>query len=148
MSDYLLNTTEVIFANIFRKCDLRSQQNLFRAYDKEEFCPGIDRVSCHRMEVTCWCCMIEIFYEMFCHKGGRRNFGHLQTANRFAQEPALLTPGFDVLYKFVVEYDDKKYFVRRDLKNPKDMKKPDEIFEEFQTGVGNLKLRYPLPQFG
>ena len=136
MSDYLLNAPEVVFERIYRKCNLPTQLAVFSAYRKEEYAPGLDRVLGHQQFVYCWCCMSDIFWQMFGGTGGRdtRDF----TSMMFREEPPLLSEGLKILFKSAGEHNDKKYFVQRDFKNPKDMEESDKIFATFHKRISEV----------
>lgn len=129
----LLRVPELVFENIYRKCDLSTQKEIWRAYRSEES-SGLNRVMLHKMEVSCWVCLANVFDDFFGENGGNK----IRRTGRFRKEPSLNSRGFHILFKSQISDSDYEYFVQRDLKNFKDMEGADMIYYEFQAALGRV----------
>ena len=133
----MINLPEYLFSKIYRKCDLRTQRSIYRAYKNEE-CPGLDRVLTHKEAQSCFICQLDIFCRWFWRCGGTKNFRGHQVSAMFSKQPSVLTEGLEVLYKLQYEDDEKKYYVQRCLWSHDDMKDADEKFLQFQEEISNV----------
>lgn len=140
-NDWLIKVPEVIFEKIFRFSDLTNQKHLYQAYRESKQCDGMARVKCHKMEVSCWICMTSIYFEMFWKTGGSTMSQNDDRFSKFKNDPSLNSPGLLILYKYMGEDHQMKYYGQRKLWSSKDMEGADRVFYEFQEKLQNSVFR-------
>ena len=139
MSDRLKDLPELIFKKIFRFSDVKTQANLYEAYNTEEDKEILEIIKRQKAQVIpCWLCQISVFLENFFQNDGIHRRAE-PTSNFLKLEPKRGTMGFHMLYKLIAESPVYGRIYRlRNMKDPVEMVEPDKLFLEFQKQLASV----------
>ena len=139
MSDRLKDLPEFIFKKIYRFSDIKTQSNLFKAYDTEGDREILEIIKRQKPQViSCWLCQISVFLKNFFQNDGIHRRAE-PSSNFLKLEPKRGTTGFDILYKLIAEspvYG--RIYRQRNLKDPVEMAEPDKLFLELQKQLASV----------
>ena len=139
MPDRLKDLPDLVFKKIFRFSDIKTQSNLYEAYDTDEDREILQVIKGQKAQlISCWLCQISIFLEHFFQSDGNYMFGG-PFSNYLRLEPKRGTMGFDMLYMLIADHAvHGRIYRQRNMKDPIEMAEPDKLFLEFQDKLASV----------